>query len=241
MNRPPMSQEFDPRIADWLEGEPIQAPGAVLDTVLAAFPSVAQRRPSRAPWRFPTMSRFALVGGAAALALVLAGALLLLRPGPNVGAPTTPPPPASPSPTASGARVLTDVGHPIAACDLVTADRAEQLAGPGLGAHATQSGEPPETSCIYRDSDGNIVLRIAYTTTGGRARFDAARSTSGAQAVTGLGDDASFDPETGTLSFVKGDSLVEIATGTSVQDPAARLAVERSVAEVAATRVASTP
>jgi hypothetical protein len=138
--------------------------------------------------------------------------------------------------------VLTDVGHPIAACDLVTSEEAAQLNGnPGIGAQPTQSGGPPETTCIYRDGGGNIVFRIAYTTTGGRALFDTARSAPGAQAVTGVGDDASFDPATGTLSFVKGDSQVVIFAGMFMQDTAARLAVERSVAQVAETRVAATP
>ena len=35
---------FDPRIADWLEADPDRAPREVLDTVLAALPSIPQRR-----------------------------------------------------------------------------------------------------------------------------------------------------------------------------------------------------
>ena len=34
---------FDPRIADWLEDDPNEAPDQALQIVLAAFPSVKQR------------------------------------------------------------------------------------------------------------------------------------------------------------------------------------------------------
>ena len=54
------------------------APSAVLDTVLAAYPSIPQRRASRTPWRFPTMNRFALPMGAA-LAIVLGVVLIAPR------------------------------------------------------------------------------------------------------------------------------------------------------------------
>ena len=42
---------FDHRIADWLEQDPKTAPSSALDVVLAAFPSVPQRRTWRASWR----------------------------------------------------------------------------------------------------------------------------------------------------------------------------------------------
>lgn len=118
MSRPPASPDFDQRIAEWLEGDPDQAPGAVLGTVLAAFPSIPQRRASRVPWRFPSMNRFALVGAAAVVivAVGLGGLLPGFRPNgpatatspsPSLLPSTTPPssptasPTASPTPTAS--------------------------------------------------------------------------------------------------------------------------------------------
>jgi hypothetical protein len=69
---------FDQRVADWLEADPILAPREVLDTVLAAYPSITQRPALRRPWRFPSMTRVALPA-AAALVVVLGGALLLPR------------------------------------------------------------------------------------------------------------------------------------------------------------------
>ena len=47
MNRP-LDPTFDQRLADWLEDDPSTAPREVLGTVLAAFPSIDQRRATRA-------------------------------------------------------------------------------------------------------------------------------------------------------------------------------------------------
>lgn len=106
MSRTPASPEFDPRIAEWLEHDPDHAPGEVLRTVLAAYPSIPQRRASRAPWRLPPMHRFALLGAAAVtVAVVGAGGLLLASraSGPAaVGTPSVSPSAApSTSPSAS--------------------------------------------------------------------------------------------------------------------------------------------
>ena len=57
---------FEPRIADWLEDDPHAAPDQALDVVLAAFPSIKQRRAWRVPWRVPGMTtplRLGLDGG----------------------------------------------------------------------------------------------------------------------------------------------------------------------------------
>jgi hypothetical protein len=103
-----MSPEFDPRIADWLEDDPDNAPDAVLTTVLAAFPSIPQRHALSVPWRTRPMTQTArLLAGAAALAVVLVGDIFLLRPGagPSVGASAPPPAPsasvATPGPSAT--------------------------------------------------------------------------------------------------------------------------------------------
>ena len=48
-----LDPDFDPRVADWLEGDPQIAPPLVLDTIVAALPSVTQRRgsaPSPSGW-----------------------------------------------------------------------------------------------------------------------------------------------------------------------------------------------
>ena len=91
---------FDPRIADWLEADPDRAPREVLDTVLAAMPSIAQRRTVRAPWRLSNMNRFALMGAAAAIVVAVGlGGLVLTTRGPNTGHVVATPSPIAPSPS----------------------------------------------------------------------------------------------------------------------------------------------
>jgi hypothetical protein len=242
MSNETMRPDFDPRIADWLEADPDHAPRETLETVLAALPSIPQRRASRVPWRFATMNRFMPIGAAAVIAIVLVGgALIMLRPNGNgVGTTPTASPTVSPSSSASPA---TPTSSPdLAACSLVTADEAESLAGiMGLGALPTASGAGNETTCIYRDGGGNIVLRVEFTRSGGGLLFEEAQNAPGVEAVADLGDGAVFDPETSTLSFMKGDSLVTIVTGTSSKTPASRLATERAIAELAVERVTPTP
>ena len=94
MNRP-LDPAFDHRLAEWLEDDPSNAPSQVLDTVLAAYPSIEQRRRSRAPWRFPTMNSLSRLAGPALVAVIgIGAAYLMLRPSSGVG-----PPAASPTPT----------------------------------------------------------------------------------------------------------------------------------------------
>jgi hypothetical protein len=61
---------FDPRVADWLENDPDNAPRQVLETVLAAVPSIPQRRAVRLPRRPLMMDRFAYLAAAAAMAVI---------------------------------------------------------------------------------------------------------------------------------------------------------------------------
>jgi hypothetical protein len=93
--------DFDPRLADWLEADPNTAPEPTLEIVLAAFPSIRQRRATRVPWRFPSMSttpKLAL-GATAVIAVVLGGSAVYFgAPQQHVGGP---PPSASPSASAA--------------------------------------------------------------------------------------------------------------------------------------------
>jgi hypothetical protein len=91
---------FDPRIADWLEADPDRAPREVLDTVLAAMPSIPQRRAVRAPRRLSNMNRFALMATAAAIVVAVGlGGLVLTKRGPNTGQVVATPSPIAPSPS----------------------------------------------------------------------------------------------------------------------------------------------
>jgi hypothetical protein len=98
---------FDPRIAEWLEADPDRAPGETLDTILAALPSVPQRRAVRAPWRFPEMFTPARIAVAALIGVLLVGGAfhVFQRPGQsNVGVPgPSPSPSEAPRPSATQA------------------------------------------------------------------------------------------------------------------------------------------
>jgi hypothetical protein len=89
---------FDDRLHDWFEDGPTDAPGQVLDTVLAAVPSIPQRRAAwRVPGRISPMFGFARALAGLAIAVGLGAALFfVLRPTPGgVGSE------ASPSPSAA--------------------------------------------------------------------------------------------------------------------------------------------
>jgi hypothetical protein len=90
---------FDPRIADWLEDDPDRAPGEVIDTILAALPSIPQRRTTLSlPRRFPPMPSSAkLALTAVAIAAVGLVGLTFLR-APVIGPAASPSATASPSP-----------------------------------------------------------------------------------------------------------------------------------------------
>jgi hypothetical protein len=98
-------QLFDTRIADWLEEDPTRAPDQALDVVLAAIPSIRQRRSWRALRRFSEMTtplRFALSG--AAVLILAVGAFNLLGPGksPGAGSLSTPSPSVEPTAASPG-------------------------------------------------------------------------------------------------------------------------------------------
>lgn len=94
MNR--TSALFDDRIAEWLEDDPTIAPGLVLETVLAAVPSISQRR-ARGPFGgvlFGPGLRFAPAGAVLVVAaLVILGLALSV-----IGPPTAPTPAPLPTP-----------------------------------------------------------------------------------------------------------------------------------------------
>ena len=85
----------DQQLSDWLQVGPAEAPDLVLETVLAAVPSIPQRRSSHLPWtNGPRPFLRVMVGIAAAVAIVV-GALVVisrLQPGSVGGLPATLPP-----------------------------------------------------------------------------------------------------------------------------------------------------
>lgn len=92
---------FDARIADWLEGDINEAPAQALQVVLAAFPSIGQRRRLASPrWRMPFRSPVVAMAVAAVLVVgLIAGALRLFTPDRGIGGPS--PSPSDPTSSAS--------------------------------------------------------------------------------------------------------------------------------------------
>ena len=98
---------FEERLADWLEDGPADAPDQILETVLAAVPSIPQRRAAvRVPWRNPFMNGYTrAIAGAAVIVAIAVGALLFASTSPssNVGGPASASPTHSAAPTSSAA------------------------------------------------------------------------------------------------------------------------------------------
>lgn len=219
----------------WLEGGPTQAPDHAVEAALLTIQSTTQER-DWLPWRTRQMTQtLRLLAGAAAIAVAVGG-VILINPGSGTGPGgqpsallTTP----SPTPTASPS-----VPGPLTACGLLTSDEVETLGGnPGLGALPSESGSGAETTCIYSDGGGNVVVRITYTKPGGQAAFDAARSVAGVEVVNDIGTDAVFDPATNILYLTKDDAMVQIVAGTTPLTPAGGLTVASPYAKLVATRL----
>ena len=106
---------FDQRVADWLEADPDRAPAQVLATVLAAAPSIPQRRagPAWREWARPLQ----LVAAAVVIAVAAASGFFVLRsiglfgptPQPSPTGVTFPPPTETFSSTINGI----SIGYPL--------------------------------------------------------------------------------------------------------------------------------
>ncbi len=224
----------------WLEDGPIQAPDHAVEAALTRIQSTAQERDWHVPWRTrPMIQTLKLVAGVAALTVVVGG-VILLRPSsdPGIGSPssapvTTPSPTPSPTPIASPSP-----SGPLTACGLLTTDEVKNLGGnPGLGALPTGSGSGAETTCLFSDGGGNVIVRLTYTTSGGRAAFDLAKSAAGVEVVNDVGADAVWDPDSRTLYVAKGDAMVAIVAGTSALTPVGGLHFATPYGRIVATRI----
>jgi len=131
MNR--QSELFDNRIADWLEDDPVHAPAQLLETVLAAMPSVPQRHGGQA-WRPAALPRWWQLAAAAALVVVLG--LLGLK----ALTPPTVAPSQSPQPTATQSAPTSTPASSIAAATPTAAATGEPLPKALLGAWSHAAG-----------------------------------------------------------------------------------------------------
>ena len=218
--------DIDRVLDHWFSDGPSRMPDRVLDVVADRIAHQRQR-PS---WRHLTLRGIHMNGSlriAAAVAAVLVIGLVGFRllgtgGGPSVGVPggsSTSPSSASPAPSSPAPSQSLAIGV-VRACDLVTAD--ELATALGLSSTVTPdpniSGSNADVNyCIYRAS-GAEVLGTSYRKSGGGPVFDAYKSNAGVQPVSGLGDEAIWDPTQKTLFILKGASLYSIDGGSTPLD-----------------------
>ena len=179
MTRSHSDADFDPRIADWLEGLVDRAPSTTLPAVTAAVPLITQRRPRRLPWRNSPMTRFALLGATAALvaAVGVAGLALTSRsPAPSVGGPgptqspsatqpaiTLPPNLPTPGPVFPTTTLPDPVGEPLPA-DLVGrtyAGKPPHVQGSQELILTLRAADDPHCAALF--PDGSTCFTILWT------------------------------------------------------------------------------
>lgn len=148
--------DFDQRIADWLEGDPNLAPRQAIETVMAAYPSIPQRRRIGLPRRFPIMTMPIRIAAAAVIGvLAVGGAYYLSRPAqPAIGAPS--PAPTSQAPATSSAA---DGGSGSAHYEITGPDAA---IGDAQFASSTSDLSSDAFSQIVRFQDGSLVIMIEF-------------------------------------------------------------------------------
>jgi hypothetical protein len=86
---PTNTTTFDRRIADWLAGDPSEAPETVLSSVLKALPTVRQRRVAGGRWPTRGIGRqqlAAVLGGVALMVLLIVAVSLVAQERATVGA-----------------------------------------------------------------------------------------------------------------------------------------------------------
>jgi hypothetical protein len=98
---------FEDQLGDWLEDGPVDASDRLVESVLAAFPSIPQRRRAlRVPWRrSPVNGYVRVLAGIMAVALIAVSGYLVGRPEATVGGP-------QPSPTSSATASATADASP---------------------------------------------------------------------------------------------------------------------------------
>lgn len=236
-----MTHERDiERLLDvWFIDGPIQAPERVVDVVADRIGRQSQRPGWRLDWRHTTMTP-TLKFGAAIAAVIVIGIVGfgLLRGGDDsiVGPPATSPTPnptvapssapAAPTPAPPVTPSATiEAGVP-GACDLMTPDEAgNALHIPSSAVSVISVGElidhvdlsqvdvppyDPNMYCVFHRGSTPLFV-LAYDKENGANAFAIWRRSAGVEAVSGLGDDALWDPAQRTLYILKDLRLVTIA------------------------------
>lgn len=234
-------RSLDRAARSWLDEGPRRAPDRPVDAALARIQKTSQERGPLVPWRFPSMNPVSKVSAAALLALVAIGGLLYAFRGTDgIGGPPTPSPAPTithtpPSPEAT--RAPTAVPF-VGACLLLTDAEVEDIAGiGGLGARPSELNSGDESTCVYADGGGGVVLRLTLTSPGGAVAFDGLKDVPGIEPVADIGDDALFDPATVNLYALQDDALLLLRANNFEMTPSESLVAERALAALALERL----
>ena len=120
------------------------------------------------------------------------------------------------------------------ACDLLSADEAASVLA--KGPMSAQGNQFTPQFCTYAIvSSGEVVLSTFFQPKGGAATFAGIEGSGTTDPVSGLGDKAMFEPGTGILFVLKGDTLLNV--NVFGQEPAATLDLDRQLAEVMLTHL----
>ena len=140
---------FDRRIAAWLEEDPSRAPDQALETVLAAIPSIAQRRRLPVPWRSSFMTNSVRAAAAVTIVAILGvGVIAFNASSPGVGGNPTPSPAA---PSVTGSPAQSDA--PAATAGVFSSIRYGYTVGLPGGIHSLPSAQDwPPGSVAYPSS-----------------------------------------------------------------------------------------
>jgi hypothetical protein len=150
---------------------------------------------------------------------------------PADGAPADTDPPDGGAP-AGGGGTATDV------CGLVTGDELATILGTPV---KTQVFAGPPDTCDVQSTDGAPLAAFVLTNIGGvsaSAVYDAFAGSPTAEAISGIGEKAAYDPSQGALVTIKNGAVLTIAVfDDGNTDEAARFELLKQIASTAAGRM----
>ena len=244
--------DFDQRISDWLEDDPNLAPRQAIETVLAAYPSISQRRPMGLPRRLTTMTMPTRLATAAVIGvLAVGGAYYLSQPAQPAVGPPAPTSSASPTPAPTSQAPATsaaETGSGSAHYEITGPDAASGDATFASGALDTSSDA---FSQIARFQDGSLVIKIKFPPPGCDiptcGTVDINTATGGMHADGCTWDTASLtaDGATGTVECTNAVNPANPTTPNRVtitftyQDPSGGQSGPRFAGQLTRTRVGS--
>ena len=206
-------------VRSWLDEGTNVLPDRVLDAVLDQLPATPQRRATWLARRFAPMNNTFRAAAVAAVILLAILVTINLLPGLGVGGPkatATPEPTATAVPTATAAPSSGVAG----ACDLITAAEAGQALH--LSAAVRNEQTPDGRYCSYLEGGAGAEFMIFSYAKNDVSTFEAWKTNTGIQPVSGLGDDALWDPNQHSLIILKGTAIVAITVDTDPSLEAAK-------------------